>query len=603
MPKFIIIIVFLLVHLPVAVQADTDPVPFEAILPADTDMVLMIEDVPRFLQRWSESPLGRAWNDPQIKRFLAPMRREMEIDRWEEVVRDETGMELDDILGIFTGQVVMVIPDFPRLIESEDDGDITMAIMAEVGEDPAILRRLLQIDLESTRKELEENESLEEIEEEFQGEILHIRHKITEDGEKDQEGWAVVNGVAVMAEPKAYLQQLVEALADKSIQAPLKDNPGFRKVRKRVPATDLLFWMNSGAVLPILREALAAEMDNPEAPNPMGITSKAVLDALAVDVLESGFLSTTLKHGATHIDFGIQFAEDRGIVKLLAIDPGPVRPPAFLPDTAVEAGVANFSLPRMWQAMKEIFGAVNPGFLGMLEMQLGQLSSTHGFDLEKGVFGSLGNQVVTAKFLWPVEEPGETPTLGVFDELFGISVTDRQSLEMGLEALKSMAGAGGDLFETTEYLGSTIFTVKQAMPSGPGLPDRRLSYTLTEDYLLVSMGTQAPLRAVLSRRGKNGGTPWDRPEIKKAVATLPPDLPGLSFFDVERTLQIAIENCERLQTLVQDPEAEEESSGFCDPEAKPDPSTISRYFGPGVGAQDKNGGGFYGTLRLMHPSR
>jgi hypothetical protein len=602
-----------------AAAAAPAAVRLEAIIPADTDMVLVIDDVPRFLERWSESPLGRAWNDPQMKRFLAPMRDDMEIDRWEEIVRGETGLELDEILGAFTGQVALLLPDMQQIVEAAEGEEAEqVAMLAEVGENEQIIRQLLELDLDSSRDELEENEKLEEVEEEFEGETLHVRRLTNADGEEEGEGWAIVEGFAVMAEPKSYLQQIVGAVKERTSDAPLKDSPGFRKVRGRVPTTDLLVYFDFGAVLPVIEEALKNDLEDPEAPNPMGLTGQALLDALAFDAIQSIFVSTTMMEGATHIDVGLQYTEDRGLMKILAFEPGPVQLPDFLPDDAVEASAANFSLPKMWQALKEILGALNPAFSGMLDMQLAQLNATHGFDLEKGVFGSLGDRFVAAKYLRPAEEPGETPSLDVLDQIFGISVTDRQSLEMGLEALKSMAGAGAELFEVTEYLDHTIFTLKQEMPSEPGAPAQRLAYTLTDDYLLLSTGTQAPLRAAVSHGGRPGKNLWDRKEVKRAMKALPPNASGLSFYDVERMLRSAIEGCGRVQSLMQpdaepveaeggpeeDADAVEEEAGpeFCDPEAKPDPSTIGKYFGPAVGAQYKDGGGFYSTVRLIHPS-
>jgi hypothetical protein len=339
----------------------------EAIIPADTDMVLMIDDVPRFLERWSESPLGRAWNDPQMKRFLAPMREDMEIDRWEEIVRGETGLELDEILGAFTGQVALLLPNLQQIIEAAEDEDPEqVAVLAEIGKDDEVVRRLLELDLDSSRDELEENEKLEELEEEFQGEILHVRRLTTADGEEESEGWAIVEGFAVMAEPKSYLQQIVAALKERASDSPLKENPGFRKVRGRVPATDLLLYFNFNAVLPMIEETIKRDLDNPEGPNPMGLTGQAVLDALAFDAIQSLFLSTTMLDGATHIDVGLQYTANRGLIKILAFEPGPVQLPGFLPDDAVEASVANFSL---------------------------------------GVFGSLGNRIVAAKYLRPAAQP------------------------------------------------------------------------------------------------------------------------------------------------------------------------------------------------------
>ena len=39
--------------------------------------------------------------------------------------------------------------------------------------------------------------------------------------------------------------------------------------------------------------------------------------------------------GATHLDFGVQYSEDRGLFKIFSFDPGPVKAPAFRPEDAV----------------------------------------------------------------------------------------------------------------------------------------------------------------------------------------------------------------------------------------------------------------------------
>ena len=82
----------------------------EAVISADTDMVLVIDDVPRFLERWSESPLGRAWNDPQVKRFLAPMRDDMEIDRGWTVGAADDDASAGIVNGIAAALAAKVVP-------------------------------------------------------------------------------------------------------------------------------------------------------------------------------------------------------------------------------------------------------------------------------------------------------------------------------------------------------------------------------------------------------------------------------------------------------------------------------------------------------------
>jgi hypothetical protein len=587
----------------------------ETAIPGETDVVLMVDDLPRFLARWPASPLGRAWNDPQVKRFLAPMREEMEIDRWHEEVLGATGIELDEILAGFTGQVALLLPDFESAMNSEEQGGglAQVAMLAHVA-DGDLVPRLMKLDLEDTRKGLSEDQKIEEIEEEFLGETLHVRRTITADGEQEGDGWAIVDGVAIVAEPKSYLQSLVGALKGKSSATPLAESPGFTKMRGKVQVQDLLVHMDSSAFVPAIEEAIRTSLDNPEEPNPMGLQSGPVISALALDTIESIFLSTTLLDRATHVDMGLLYGADRGVVKLLAIDPGPVKMPAFLPNDAVEASVGHFSFPRMWATLKEMLVAMNPALSGMMEAQLAQLSTTYGVDVEKGIFGSMGNEIFTAKYLRPSEEPGQAPSFGAVDELTGIAITDRQSMEIALEALKSMIGifsGGVEMFDSTDYLGHTIFTIKEPIPSDvPGGEPSLWSYALTESHAMFCVGTLEPLKAAVSGQGKRDRQIWNRPEVKRAVKALPAGASGLSFYDTETLLRTAIDGCGSLEWLMDESEESAEADEgeplepeICDPDAKPDPSTISRYFGPAVGAQYKDGGAIRGTVRMLHPER
>jgi len=536
------------------------------------------------------------------------MREDMEIDRWEEIVRGETGYELSEIIGSFTGQVAVIFPDLMGLMEEVDtiEGDTQLAIIAAIGEDDSILRALLQLDLEFSQEDLGEDEKYEEVEEEFQGVTLHVRKQTTLEGVEEQEGWAVVDGFALMAEPKSYLQELVATIKKGGTDSPLRDSEGFRKMRNRVSAVDLLVYLNFEAFLPIIeegiREGMRSEQQQSDQPDPMGITPEAVIDSLALDSIQSVFGSMKILDDATQVDFGVQYAEDRGVIKILALLPGPVEPPDFIPEDALSLSVANFSVKQAWEALKEMFRVVSPDFADMMEMQLHQLAAESGFDLDKGIFGSFGDRLFAAEFAPPPEQPGEGASFAALDQLIGLSVTDRQSLEMGLEALKSLIGAGGELFESSEYLGYTIYRMKQPLPGAAENPSRVLAYALTEDHLLLSIGTDAPLRAALSRQNKPGRNVWDRPDVRKALEGLPPKASGLSYYDVEGLLRTAIDSCSALQTMVGEEEGEDETAALCDPEAKPDAATIRKYFGLALGAQYKDGGGFYGTVRLMHPS-
>src|SRR5688572_9071189 len=63
----------------------------DRLVPADAALVLAIDDVPALRARFAASPLGRAWADPDIEKFLAPLFTNPEYREFLEMVKSETG--------------------------------------------------------------------------------------------------------------------------------------------------------------------------------------------------------------------------------------------------------------------------------------------------------------------------------------------------------------------------------------------------------------------------------------------------------------------------------------------------------------------------------
>ena len=208
------------------------PPPIEAILPADGMMVVLIEDAPTFLGSWSDSPLGQAWNDEAVKRFFAPLRQQLELEAWDERTREATGFTLEEILKSFNGQVALVLNDMT--FDAEDpkgDPDMSMAIVAAVGEeDVKTIESLLKLSLEHDQEQAEAGVQIREVEEEFQGTVLHMRETLSKEMAEETEGWAIVDGYAVMAEPKSMLQQVVSSIKSGGTQSRFSESEAYAKL-------------------------------------------------------------------------------------------------------------------------------------------------------------------------------------------------------------------------------------------------------------------------------------------------------------------------------------------------------------------------------------
>lgn len=571
-----------------AVHADGPP-RLETILPAETSLLILVEDAPTLLSEWPESPLGQTWADPQVTSFLAPMRASMKIDRWEGITREATGYPLSKILESFTGQAAFVLRDFD--LGSPDEHNPSFALMAHVGDKHEVIRELLAMDLKRSRKEAPEGVQVRELEEEFEAESLHVRQLLTDDEVEEGLGWAIVDGTYFMAEPKAFLQELVDA-AKAGPPTGLGSSTQFQKLKRRTPASDVLLYVNLQSFVPALRASLQDEQEA----NPMGVTAEALIDALSLETLEAFYISGKVTRVETALDLGLLYRGDRGVTRLLAYQPGPPKLPDFFPAGTAAASVANFSIPNTWEALKEILQTMNPMLSGMLDASLQQLSATAGFDVELNLVGSLGKTVVGAQFQREPEHPGEHPSLARMDTLFGVEIGDRQSFEMALEGIKSLTGQGMELFDEREYLGETIYVSKQPLPKEiVGEPEQKLAYTFGNGYLFISLGSTAPLEAVLSGSGDRKRTIWKRKDVKAALRSIPRDVSAVSYYNVGSFVESVIDSMAQVESLGAG------GAHFCDPDQKPDPRVLEEYFGIAVGSVSKNGEGIFSRFRLIHP--
>ena len=169
----------------------------------------MVDDVPSLLSSWPRSPLSQIWNDPQMKRFFAPLRADMEIDRWESAVEETVGYPLSEVLGGFTGQAALVLV-VDETVEDASEPPFEGVIVARFGENRAIVEALMAADFEHDYgEETEEGVRIEVVEQEFEGETLFVRTAIDDDGEEEERDvWAIVDGYALTGVSKPLMKKL-----------------------------------------------------------------------------------------------------------------------------------------------------------------------------------------------------------------------------------------------------------------------------------------------------------------------------------------------------------------------------------------------------------
>ncbi len=582
------------------------------LIPEDTDAVVLVQDLPALLAAWPKSPLARTWNDPQVKKFFAPLRESIKIDEWERLAEQKVGFPLSEILAAFDGQAMLVLPDLAAAVREEETGvPAPVGILAHVGNEE-VARALAELEIEDEEAEGEaEGIRYEEQEEEFQGVTLHLERELDAEGtELSSNGWAISEGCLVVGTPVTYLRELVAAVKKGSVPSSWAQSGTFGKLGRRSGPFDVAVYLNFGPLVPMIFEEARKAQAEVEQPAPAAMNLEALIDSLALDTIEGVFVTARMGKGETRSDFVLTYGEDKGVVRLIAYEPPPVQLPAIIPPDVLEASVSNFSVTRFWGTLIGILERMNPMVATMLDMQREQSKAVVGFDPLDALISSLGDQLIRADFMPAAERPGEQPLLENAESLYGVAVADRQSLEMAVEGIKTLAGGGGELFEQRDYLGHTIHTFKMPLPRDeqtPG-PEKFVSYAITDSYLLIGAGSSAPIESVLGRMRTPGKSLWQRADVKAALERLPEGASAVSYSDVAALIRGLFDLMARAQQMAGseengDEEGDDVAEPFCDPEARPDARTLERYFDIAVGGVYKEAGLLHVTSRLLHPGR
>ncbi len=498
----------------------------EAMIPADATLVVLVPDATALLDDWRETPFGGLWEDPAARKFLGPFREMIEVDSWDESLKDETGYDFEELFAMLSGQVAFFLADFP--VEN-DDFQIGFLAMLD---DPDTVGELLLRKWEEADEDRDDSELFNETEE-FRGVEMHLEKRLSSDQESEDEdhgGWAVVNDILVAGAHSLLIEELIASVLDGGIDEPITDTAGFQSVQSQITDSDLLVYLNMEHVVALMLAEAEEEYAQSEEEGPSDPDPRTVFDALGFDVLEAAFLTAEMNSSGVRVDLGITYGLEKGLAKVLAYRPDPPQP-AFIPADAEGFAVVRFDFQGAWAALEETMNAIDPSLLALGATRLAALTQASGveLDLRSGLLETLGDEVVSVQR--PAgDAPNDGPPFFGQDQVFGIAITGRQGLELTLETIKGLAGQGSELFEAREYVGNTIYTLKNRSAEGAGgAGNIGFSYALTDSYLFLSLGDPAILEDILVRLSRPTKSVWSRPEVSSALAQLPPGYCAVSY--------------------------------------------------------------------------
>lgn len=614
-----------------AAPASAADAPIESLLPADTQMAMIVRDFPTLREKWAKHPIARTLDDEEVRKFFAPMFEEMEFEELNKKALDELGMSLDEVLDTMQGSMVVAITDFTKipdvvggdLVEFDADGDpvnadpatstqpMPLVMIADIGDDRAKIEQMIAKGRKAEAERLAESgyESRERVERMGKHE-LHLQ-SVSKDGEStDTEGWAIVGKRMIVGGTHDLLRATVKRIDAANAADSLASSANYKEFVKGKPNADALVFVNVQAIVGTVMAQWEAEQaaeakaradagdDAPPAEdNPFDVTPQRVITALGVDTMRGAGATLSITDEHTDLDAVVHYTERKGLMKVLAFTDGPVDLPKVIPANAITAGASNFSVNQMWTELWNVFTGVSP----MLAMMGGQgvaaMNQEMGIDLHNDLIKPIGGHMLTATFFRPPAKPNEAPSIERTDTLYMFALADAAKFKATIEKLRAkmeqdalieQAGADPDAaddefavpqptFKKRQYLGVTIHEV--TTPSF--LEDEEptvMAYAITDKYAMIAEGSAAPIETVLVNQKQGIQSVWEKPAVTAALKDLPANPSAVGYTDLKSVAGSIVALAKQMATL-----------GVAgdvpfDPEADIDPAKLGKHLGPAIGA-------------------
>ena len=375
--KKIIVPVLIAFTLVSSAKAAKATLPLEALLPAETVLVVATPNYASAKKHFKDSASGQFWNSAEFK----PFRKKL-VD----------GFEANVLAGIEEELAI----DF-KAFEAMASGSVALAVVPgqDAGEEPALL--LL---LDAGRKSITLRRALSRLERGWkkadrdvsETEIGGVDFATVSDPEGDgQVHVGRVGAQLIVGTKAAQIEGVLARLNGKGGET-LASNPAFAADHSAVlKQADFYVWANLGAVLPQLLDNLP---DGAE----VGIDFGEVVGALGIDGLGTFAMAYSERPDGAHIEtfIGLPKAKRKGLFGLLETKRADASPPPF-----VSANVGAFSRWRLdmdaaWKNLEKLLLELSPDVANMIEFTVGLLGKDKdsNFDFRKSFLDNFGDDLI-----------------------------------------------------------------------------------------------------------------------------------------------------------------------------------------------------------------
>ncbi|HEY9248354.1 MAG TPA: hypothetical protein VIO38_04450, partial [Rariglobus sp.] len=213
-------------------------VPLVNLVDDQTLLAVSVTDAPALLRGWDNGPVATTWSDPQVVKFLAPLREELHVESWDEETKTATGMTVRELLALAEGEALFAVPTFD-VAKLDGKTPPPFLVALEIGSNGPKIEKILS---ESAGKQSRKEES-----ETFSGVKVTTLPIRAPDDEAATDGdaasapeysvsWAIVDGIWLISLDKERVFSAIDAVKQGGLAAALGKNERFLRTRERVAA-------------------------------------------------------------------------------------------------------------------------------------------------------------------------------------------------------------------------------------------------------------------------------------------------------------------------------------------------------------------------------
>lgn len=522
--RFLFAWLLLVIAIPVMAQDEEIERPAtEKLLPETTVMFFQVGNVKEFITKMGDTGMGQMFQHPEVSSLVDGLYGEVE--NMYEDVKEEVGLELEDMQNFPTGEISVAVVAPKR-------ADLQVVVMLEIDEESEAVQNIFQRGEEFL---MEQGESLEV---DDSGDVPFRSFKA--DGTTFTT--FIKDGLFVSSNSAELAQQMIDRWMGREVEKirPLTENRKFVTVMNRCRGTketppDFRFFIDP---IEFARGATRGNVGAQAVINFLPIFGLDGLSAIGGSAImdELGFESV----GHVHV----MLANPRaGLFKMLAIRPGEYEPESWMPADVNNYVTTSWDLPQAFAELAKIVDTFQGEGTFQEEIE-SNINEELGLDFHEDILTLMtGRFTYTSRIEFPATFTSQAQVLAIeladverFDEV-RMAFFDRLEEEGDLEDIQEVVYKGVSYWTASEE------RLEQRREFLEGLDERRARFAgrdgqlcvgVIGSSLIVCSSPKFMQVAIETERGEHAAL-LDDPEFKETTDTmvklLRRDMPGAIFYN------------------------------------------------------------------------